>query len=336
MIPTLDMKAFGFGEVAQTFLSAGVKLLQAREYALASTAKLIRNALKSAARGKGASGFESNELGWNRLSPFTGIISKAKSQGGSRENYRWATDQVKDFGKGGADATRQYFFSDVGKRRQAQLRSELEAAHGSFRKPSKDGKFIGANREAIQKAKKDERWAGYLTAGRTKALKRAINTKASRDSWVAWRKSMSKLVSRDPSANKERAAIKMGSSGRSQPLAHLINFVRSRIDTVKGVLTVGFFRDQGAGEPDGKIESLVRQQAQGYTVSITGAMRRFLFAIGAPTSKTTFTVAPRPWFVPVWAKVKEAAIANFQNKFLGRFLPTLQRLGDQVFLKEAA
>lgn len=64
----IDMKMFGFDGVIKNFYDAGAKVAAAREYALASAAKMIRNAVK--------------DYGKNiqpKLNPFTGTIAKYKS-----------------------------------------------------------------------------------------------------------------------------------------------------------------------------------------------------------------------------------------------------------------
>lgn len=290
----VSLKAQGFGEKAVAFEKSGIALLKAREYALASTAKLIRNQLKDQARGRGASSWEENPLGWPALSPFTGTISAAH---GARKGA--------------------FLFAQGFTRRMGWRATQAEVWADKINKDLGTGSVMSrsmsaAMRRQLRIGKRADKGRGRYDT---------IGNRFSR--WTA------------NQSNRAHNRLKVNISKRGQPLAKLLGFVRSRLDVQAGNVTVGFYRNQGGGSPDANLERMVEQQARGFATTITAKMRRFLFAIGAPIVGNTMVTPARPWFRPVRDRFRQDWTKHFQEKFLGRFLPTFRRTGYQL-IEEAA
>lgn len=144
----IDMKMLGFDKVATRFYDMGAKIAAAREYALASTAKLIRNAVKDYGRKI-----------MPKQSPFTSTIRKYKSgtmgkpgdinfqyQGAKMEAFTFAKSMIGRYGTVGAK-DRMESFSGV---RQKALRRaiKIENTGRAYR-----SKFDEKNDRYVKKAK---------------------------------------------------------------------------------------------------------------------------------------------------------------------------------------
>lgn len=118
----IDIKMFGFDGVMKKFYDAGAKIADAREYALASAAKLIRNAVKDYGRKMTP-----------KLNPFTGTIGKYKSgklgewgdinfryQGAKMEAFQFAQSAI---GRHGTEGARGLVSSLSGVRQRALKRA---------------------------------------------------------------------------------------------------------------------------------------------------------------------------------------------------------------------
>lgn len=262
----------GFEGCATTMLRAAGGIAAATEYALASTAKMVRNKVKSAARGRGASGFENNDLGWPKLSPFTGTISGAA--GSQREAFGFARRTVRDFGWKGVQ--------------------DVFINKSAINSQSVSGKRTTALRKEIRRARGKS--VGYKS--RERNLGRGLKT-------------YDKLVKL---------------SKRSQPFARMINYVQSRIFPDQGKALISLYADKGSNTPDQLSVDMVEKHARGFTFTITGKMRRFLFAIGAPTSASSITVQPRPWFSKVFTMIEREIQPWFNAKFASRVSGALRGL----------
>jgi hypothetical protein len=95
-----NIQVTGFDQTAAQMVKVADTFAKATEYALASTAKMVRNRVKNDARGTGTSGFAGNNLGWPALSKFTGTLSKAS--GATKDAFIFAKRTVRDFGWTGA------------------------------------------------------------------------------------------------------------------------------------------------------------------------------------------------------------------------------------------
>lgn len=260
----------GLDTTAAEMIKASAGILAATEYALASTAKMIRNKVKDGARGRGAYQFETNPVGWKALSPFTGTISKGS--GASKEAYMFARKAVKDFGWLGV----------------------------------KD-KFI--NQSAID----SERLSGRRTTALRKEIKRAQG------------KSVGfKTKTGDKGRGTRDYTRKVKLDNRSQPFARMISFVRSRIFPDQGRALIGLFSNDSSNTPDSRLSGLVEKHSRGFTFPITGKMRRFLFAVGAPTSASSVNVPARPWFSKVFAMIQNHIHPWFDAKFKSRMKPFIK------------
>jgi len=170
----ISMKMQGMGRLIKKFDRVGEAFLRAREYALASVAKMVRNTAKDQARGRGSSGYSGNPLGWAGLSPVTPALSKNK--GVIRSGFLFARKTVTDYG---AKQTYDTFIRDsdtkasrLSRQLTKQMRREIRRVGGyKLRKkkmfplngqPSKSSplaKLVGFVRSRIDMA------AGRVTIG---------------------------------------------------------------------------------------------------------------------------------------------------------------------------
>lgn len=236
----MTFKMSGLDALKKKAAAMTAAMQRASKIALLSTGKMVRETAKDMARGRGAYGFESNPLGWHKLSPFSGTIDAAK--GARRSGFIWAKKTVSESGWESAQALVDK--SIYSRRLTREMRRQIRLARG----------------QKISKVKK-------------------------------------KL------------------SMLEQPMARLRGFVRSRLDEVSKIITIGFYRNSGDGSTDSRIEDLVKKQAVRSTTIVTPKMRRFFFGIGFPTSQASLTLRPRPWFIPVFEKVKSLIPAHFKQKF---------------------
>lgn len=264
-----SLKTLGLQELANLYGDTRIAFSNAREYALASTAKLIRtNAQNAGLSYKSAFG-----LGWPRLSPFTGTI--AKNKGAKRGAFSFAKKAIRDYGTSGV-------------------------------------KDVFINRTAINS---DE--DGNVSRSMLSALKRQLRIQKS----SGRKKSKNDLYK---SWWKKHTGNARPDNKKENPLQRLAGFVRSRIDPNSERVTIGFFGNVGDTTPDSRLEELVSKQARGFTTTLTSKMRRFFFAIGFPTSQNSFVTPPRPWFGPVYARLKDQIPTHFSEKFMSRFRPFLR------------
>jgi len=142
----IDVKVFGVDGIVKRFYDAGAKVADAREYALASAAKMIRNFVKDFGRRMTP-----------KKSPFSSTISRNKSgklgkpgdinfeyQGARMEAFSFAKMMV---GRHGAGVVKEYIKNYSGIRQRAvrravrielrgyAKRSQFDEATGRYKKP---------------------------------------------------------------------------------------------------------------------------------------------------------------------------------------------------------
>ncbi|MBF0410930.1 MAG: hypothetical protein HQM10_26530 [Candidatus Riflebacteria bacterium] len=281
MLPVLNLKSVGFIEAAKRFANAGAAFLRAREYALASTAKMIRNKVRDFGRKIQP-----------KQSPFTSLIAK------------YHTRKASQF-----------------KNSDAFYQENAKVGEGARKEAFHFAQFL-INRRGVAGAKEA---TSVFSRVRQAELRRQIRIKEK--GYAKRSKRLTELAGRAFDAN-DRVYKKKNKGNFTNelraPFKKLINFVRSRIDAHIGKATIGFYKNEGEGEPNSQLENIMKQQAAGYTTQITERMRRFFFAIGFPTGANTLTTPARPWFQPVYNAIKDQIITHFNEKFLGRFMPSFK------------